>query len=91
MEEDVSPTLDYASPWVITGGLLNKAQDLLVRATRKGFWPMCDQGVVSLGNFLTTIFVARGLATKEEYGLFGVLLEFMFFLNNLQGGLITYP
>ncbi|MBC8107496.1 MAG: hypothetical protein H7Z14_12965 [Anaerolineae bacterium] len=65
--------------------------DLVRRATRRGFWPMVDQAVVSIGNFLTVIVVARGLQDKNDYGMFGVILEFMFFLNNFQSGLITYP
>ena len=70
--------------------LFGKAQDLLLRASQRGFWPMADQAVVSVGNFLTSVLVARGLE-RPEFGTFGVVLEFMFFMNNLQSGLITFP
>lgn len=58
---------------------------------RKGFWPLADQGVVSLGNFVTLVLVARGLALKSEYGIFGLILEVIFYLNTLQGSVIIYP
>jgi O-antigen/teichoic acid export membrane protein len=79
-----------APPLSRSGFLFTKASDLFVRASRKGFWPMLDQGVVSFGNFLTTIMVARGLG-KHEYSTFGMALEFMFYLNNLHGALVTFP
>jgi O-antigen/teichoic acid export membrane protein len=67
------------------------AADLLVRAGRKSFWPLADQGVASAGNFLTMILVARALPAKSDYGVFGLLLECIFYLNTLQGALIVYP
>ncbi|CAN5398935.1 hypothetical protein BH09PLA1_BH09PLA1_34400 [soil metagenome] len=70
--------------------LFDTMPDLFRRASQRGFWPMADQAVVSIGNFLTAVLVARGL-DKPEYGTFGVVLEFMFFMNNLQSGLITFP
>ena len=92
MEEDGTPALDYSPQFEpLTTRLFNKASDLMLRATRKGFWPMADQGVVSLGNFATTALVARGLANRAQYGQFSMILEFMFFLVNLQSGLITFP
>lgn len=70
---------------------LERVPDLVLRAGRMGFWPLVDQGVVSLGNFLTLVLVARALPAKSEYGTFGLLLEVIFYLNAIQGSLITYP
>src|SRR3954463_15148127 len=81
---------ELISPIPRSSLLFGRMSDLFVRATRRGFWPMLDQGIVSIGNFLTAIMVARGVS-KNEYGTFGVVLEFMFFLNTLQAGLIIYP
>src|SRR4051812_38292646 len=64
--------------------------DLLMRAGKKTLWPLADQGVVSTGNFLTLVLVARSVP-KNEYGVFGLLLEFIFYLNTFQTALITYP
>jgi len=58
---------------------------------RRGFWPLVDQAVVSLGNFVTLVLVARGLPDRSEYGVFGLILEVIFYLNTLQGSLIIFP
>jgi O-antigen/teichoic acid export membrane protein len=90
--EDEAELMSQAATAPLSRSLLfDTMPDLVRRATRRGFWPMVDQAVVSIGNFLTVIFVARGLADKTDYGAFGVILEFMFFMNNLQSGLITFP
>jgi hypothetical protein len=73
------------------GLVWGRAQQLVTRAGRKSFWPLVDQGVVSAGNFLTLVIVARALPAKSEYGVFGLLLEAIFYLNTLQGALVTYP
>jgi O-antigen/teichoic acid export membrane protein len=64
---------------------------LIARAGRQTFWPLLDQGLVSVGNFLALVVVARGLPTKSEYGTFGLLLECIFYANTLQSALIVYP
>jgi O-antigen/teichoic acid export membrane protein len=51
---------------------------------------MGDQGVVSVGNFLTFNLLARSLPTAQ-YGAFGVVLETILFLNSLQAALVIYP
>ena len=59
------------------------------RVLGRGFWSLCDQGIVSAGNFFTMVLTARG-ESKHDYGalviLFGVLLA----LNNIHSSLITY-
>ena len=57
--------------------LFARASGYLVKLGLKGFWPLADQGIVSLGNFLMIILVGRavshGLLHKSEYGLFSVV------------------
>src|SRR5262249_35233931 len=53
-------------------------------------WVLIDQGVVSLGNFLTINLLVRNLA-ETKYGAFNVLLETMLYLNSLQAAVINYP
>jgi O-antigen/teichoic acid export membrane protein len=59
------------------------------RVLGRGFWSLCDQGIVSAGNFFTMVLTARG-ESEHDYGalviLFGVLLA----LNNIHSSLITY-
>ncbi len=56
----------------------------------KGIWALGNQGMVSLGNFLTNIFLARMLVTSE-YGIFAILFGSMLLLNSIQAALVTYP
>ncbi|HYW72257.1 MAG TPA: hypothetical protein VE961_14570 [Pyrinomonadaceae bacterium] len=56
----------------------------------QSFWAIADQGIVSLGNFLTTIILARTL-TPEAYGLWSVIFGLILFLNVLPYSLINYP
>jgi O-antigen/teichoic acid export membrane protein len=58
--------------------------------TLQGFWAIADQGVVSLGNFLTTIILARTVS-PHEYGVWTVTFGLILFLNVLPASLITYP
>src|SRR5688500_4624794 len=73
------------------GAVPDRASDLIVRAGRKSFWPLADQGVVSAGNFLTLVIVARALPARSEYGVFGLALECIFYFNTLQSALVGYP
>src|SRR5262245_14286948 len=61
-----------------------------LRLNVQSFWAIADQGVVSLGNFLTTIILARSL-TPSDYGLWSVLFGLILMLNGLPASLITYP
>lgn len=56
----------------------------------RGLWALADQGIVSGGNFLTNILVARTL-TPAEYGVYILIFGIILFLNNLHAALITYP
>lgn len=58
--------------------------------TWNGTWSLGDQCAVSLGNFVTNVVVIRALL-QAEYGLFGILLEVIFLLNNLHSSIVTYP
>jgi len=65
----------------------------LVRGLRLDFrvlWAIADQGVVSLGNFLTTIILARAV-TPAAYGLWSVIFGLILFLNVLPASLVNYP
>src|SRR5215472_8543000 len=57
---------------------------------RPGFWALADQGVVSLGCFLTNIVLARSLA-PAQYGIWVLLFAVLVFLYGLHGPLVTYP
>jgi len=68
----------------IHGGRLRSLLDL------QGFWAIGDQAIVSLGNFLTTIILARSVST-ESYGVWTVLFGLMLFLNSVHASVIVYP
>jgi O-antigen/teichoic acid export membrane protein len=53
-------------------------------------WAIADQGVVSLGNFLTTIILARAV-TPAAYGIWSVIFGLILFLNVLPASLVNYP
>jgi O-antigen/teichoic acid export membrane protein len=57
---------------------------------RRATWVLGDQGVVSAGNYLTVLALARFLP-KPELGAFGILLETMLYLNTLQAAIVIYP
>jgi len=51
---------------------------------------LIDQGVVSCGNFVTNVLLARWLAV-DQYGVFALFLDAILFLNSLQAALLIYP
>jgi O-antigen/teichoic acid export membrane protein len=59
------------------------------RAMGRGFWSLCDQGIVSSGNFLSNIFLARAVS-EYDYGTFALLFMILLALNNVHASLITY-
>jgi O-antigen/teichoic acid export membrane protein len=59
-------------------------------AKKRIIWVMGDQGIVSVGNFVTFNLLARSLP-PAQYGAFGVVLETILFLNSLQSALVVYP
>jgi O-antigen/teichoic acid export membrane protein len=58
--------------------------------TCRPLWTLADQGMVSVGNFLSGVILARHLP-KTGYGAYALLLETMLFLNTLQSAVVTYP
>jgi O-antigen/teichoic acid export membrane protein len=58
-------------------------------ASQNTLWALCDQGVVSAGNFCTNIILIRHLSAAE-FGVFALLLNAMLFLNNIHASLVTY-
>ncbi len=54
------------------------------------FWSVADQGVVSLGTFLTSIMLARSLS-PGDYGAYSALLAGLLFLNGIHAALVTSP
>lgn len=55
-----------------------------------GTWALADQGVVSVGNFLSNVLLARSLP-PVEYGIFSLIYGIILFLNSIHSSLITYP
>lgn len=53
-------------------------------------WAIADQGVVSLGNFLTTIIMARTVS-PTAYGVWAVVFGLILFLNVVPASLVSYP
>jgi O-antigen/teichoic acid export membrane protein len=58
--------------------------------TSRPFWTLVDQGLVSVGNFLSGVIIVHHMP-KTGYGAYALLLETMLFLNSLQNAVITYP
>lgn len=56
----------------------------------KASWTLVDQGVVSLGNFLLNLVLARSLS-ELEYGEFALFLGAIFILRTIDYSLISYP
>jgi O-antigen/teichoic acid export membrane protein len=53
-------------------------------------WAVFDQGVVSLGTFLTSIVLARSLS-PAAYGMYSALLVGVLFFNGIHTSLVTSP
>jgi O-antigen/teichoic acid export membrane protein len=66
---------------------LNKLKRFLATG---GIWSMSDQAVVSLGNFLLTVTLARYMS-KTEYGVYVVTLGAFLVGNAIHSGLLAYP
>jgi hypothetical protein len=64
----------------------------VVWATLNGsaVWTLADQGIVSIGNFISGVVLARHLP-ESSYGAFALLLASMLFLNSLHTALVTCP
>jgi len=57
---------------------------------QKGSWGLCDQGVISASNFITTVVLARSLG-PTNFGAFTLVYAAIFFANALQSALVTRP
>ena len=53
-------------------------------------WTLVDQGVVSFGNFLLNVLLARTLS-EEDYGEFALFLGAIYILRTIDYSLISYP
>jgi O-antigen/teichoic acid export membrane protein len=53
-------------------------------------WAISDQAVVSLGNFLTTIILARNLYDRD-FGIYAVIFGLLLLLNSCHAALIVLP
>jgi O-antigen/teichoic acid export membrane protein len=69
------------------GGRLAAVASRLVKS-RSG-WALSDQSVLSLGNFLTNLLLARSLP-RDEFGQFAFVLAIMQLLNNLHGSFVGF-
>jgi hypothetical protein len=54
------------------------------------FWALLDQGIVSIGNFITTLLLVRTLR-PDEFGIFALLFGSIIFFNTVHAVLVTYP
>jgi O-antigen/teichoic acid export membrane protein len=61
-----------------------------VSARKQSFWALSDQGISSIGNFFTAVYLARVLGASE-YGLFALLYGGIVLANSLHAGLVVYP
>ncbi|HEY1628661.1 MAG TPA: hypothetical protein VGF52_02315 [Tepidisphaeraceae bacterium] len=62
--------------------------------SKRSFWAMADQGVVSLGNFGVSILLAACFERQNalsDFGSYWILMELMLFLNGVQAALVVYP
>ena len=57
---------------------------------QRASWTLIDQGVVSFGNFLLNVLLARTL-DEEDYGKFALFLGAIFILRVIDYSLISYP
>src|SRR6185369_10546466 len=55
-----------------------------------GVWSMGDQSIVSIGNFLLTVALARTMA-HVEYGGYVVAYGALYFAHALHNALVVYP
>jgi O-antigen/teichoic acid export membrane protein len=53
-------------------------------------WTLVNQGVVSFGNFLLNVLLARTLS-QHDYGKFTLFLGAIFILRAIDYSLISYP
>ena len=59
-------------------------------SSKSVFWSLFDQGLVSLGNFLTNILLARSLV-PGDYGIFALIYGMLLFMNSYHSCAVVYP
>lgn len=57
---------------------------------RKGYLSAFDQGVISITNFLASVFLAR-LVSPQEFGVYAVGFLLLHFIRALQEGVVVQP
>ena len=57
---------------------------------QRASWTLVDQGVVSFGNFLLNVLLARALSA-QDYGKFALFLGAIYMLRTIDYSLISYP
>jgi len=60
------------------------------RFFQKASWTLIDQSVVSFGNFLLNVLLARSLS-QQEFGQFALFLGAIFILRIIDYSFISYP
>lgn len=68
---------------------VSSPDDLNVSTIRSTFTALCDQGILSAGNFLTNIVLIRHLPTAT-FGVFALFLNAIIFFNNIHAAAVTY-
>jgi O-antigen/teichoic acid export membrane protein len=66
----------------------------LAEDSRRSFWAMADQGIVSAGNFAIGLYLARFFDQHHHVnalGDFGVVMGVVFFLRGVHAALVVYP
>ena len=57
---------------------------------QRASWTLIDQGVVSFGNFVLNVLLARTLSA-QDYGKFALFLGAIYMLRTIDYSLISYP
>lgn len=83
-----APDLAVSSESSLTASLFAKLAEFAGRS--KGLLALCDQGVVSLTNFLTGLIIGR-VAGKNELGLYAVCWTLVTIATEVSAALITTP
>ncbi|HKX27321.1 MAG TPA: hypothetical protein VJ302_06495 [Blastocatellia bacterium] len=65
-------------------------QKLRSKRASQGFWALSNQGILSLGTFLTSVAVARSLP-PAEYGTFAIICGVTNFLNSMHSAVVIVP
>jgi len=75
----------------IVGALVTRIFKMLTKTILgAGFLALADQAIVSAGNFLMSIFLARALP-PAEFGRYVLLFGMLVFANSVQLSVVIYP